>query len=253
MVRLLTFAAALAMLGACASVHQVDSAQASVLTGSSSDRHVYFRPVVSGTAGGIVICPEPSPDTATERAITAAVKGAGGRLGADATAEASLDYSTSVIQLAGRTQTVVLARDLLFSACMMRANGYLTNGELVGVYGQTIQLIRDLGVSDKAQSAANAAREGVAVSTVNAALGYGNERDAMVNTVAAALLSKSPAERRSFVDTALACVAGADGAFCRASADGLISPTETVPMQAAVGSLPSDYIRALSAALTRGG
>lgn len=254
LLKVLVLVAVMPLASGCVTVNGIKDTGQTVMTGTSSDRHIYFLPGRTGpNATAAAVCPEPHPDTATQRAITAAITGTGGRLGTEATAEATLNYQTSMVQLAGRTQTVVLARDLLFQACLMRANGYFTDEQLVQTFSQTIGLVRDLGLSDKVQSAANAARAGVGPATISSALSYGNERDQIVTDIAQALLSKPQAERRTFVDNALACPSGAEGAFCRVSADSVMGPNDLVAMQAAVGSMPSEHITALRAALARGG
>lgn len=131
----------------------------------------------------------------------------------------------------------------------MRANGHFTDEQLAQTFSQTIGLVRDLGLAYKVQSAANAARAGVGQSTIASALSYGNSRDQVVTDIAQASLSKPPAERRTFVDYALACPAGAEGAFCRISADSVMAPNDLGGMRAAVGSMPTEHIIALRSAL----
>lgn len=87
-------------------------------------------------------CAEPSPDVAMEalRAIEAryhAAHGPGGLSG---------EASSRVMELAGRSQLVMVARELLYRACELSVNHPDTGHETaIEMYGAVVDLIRALG------------------------------------------------------------------------------------------------------------
>lgn len=233
---------AAALLAGCGGLSTRELAGRSILSGEANVRHVYFvQPDDRGE-----ICVEPMPDTALARSIGVNLTGSGGRLGDGASAEAQLEYETAVVQLAGRTQSVVLARDLLFRACIDRANGFLTNDQVFVIYGQTIGLIRDLGAADRNATAAQAAAEGVAPSSI-AALGYDLTREVLVTRVATALITKTTDERTAILNRALAC--GSTDAICRSGQEAIRTASDLTAMTIALGRLRSDEVTRIADAL----
>lgn len=95
-------------------------------------------------------CAEPFPDVALESVETIS-----GNLkaqipsGPGIDAGAQVELATKVVQLAGRTQVVLLARELLYRACEMQMNGALQDSQqAVEIYKEVLTLIRLLGKAE---------------------------------------------------------------------------------------------------------
>jgi hypothetical protein len=226
-------------LAACGGVSTRELAGRSILTGEANVRHVYFIPRSTAAGDQGVICVEPMPDVALARTVGLSGEGAGGGLGTDATAEAKFEYATAVVQLAGRTQSVVLARDILFRACLDRANGFLKEGETFLLYTSTLALVRELGAADRNAAAAQAARAGVPTST----LGWGDERTSLVDRVAGALIGKSPAQRQELIERAIPCAQ--DDYGCLAGLKEVKDAPDLTALRIAVDQLATSKIEAL--------
>lgn len=112
-------------------------APASVLSMEANRRATYF----ATSAASVRYCAEPPPDIALNRALEAAVSAQK----AGISAEASANLSSSAIELAGRSQTVLLARELLYRACEMHLNGVLQASDVKDNFAAVIELIGELG------------------------------------------------------------------------------------------------------------
>lgn len=78
-----------------------------------------------------ITCNEPMPDTALQTAqkLAATAKDSSAH-----EAQVGCETSSTIAQLAGRTQTVLIARDLLFNSCMMYANDGINDKQLLVIY-----------------------------------------------------------------------------------------------------------------------
>lgn len=136
--------------------------------------------------GEFLSCFSPMPDTATqiaaalkananyglEQSLSSNVTGersattgensrsssnsAGGSAGNNLTAGGGFEgsLSTTVIQLDGRTELVVAARDIFNSLCMFYVNGMLTQDEVASKFDDTLEVIKDLAESEKSEAEA---------------------------------------------------------------------------------------------------
>jgi hypothetical protein len=197
---------------------------------------------------GWYLCSEPQPDAATQLAAKASLSGEGGRIGADASAEAVLEYNTAVIQLAGRTSSVLIARDFMFNICILRANGFISNEEAFSLASETIGLIRDIAQTDKIEAATQAARADVPLAAMSPVIDYTNERDLKITAIAVGLLQLRDADqRKSVITEAFACAE--DQKTCQAQRDQLIAAQELEAVVALIGRQPAARINRLHTAL----
>lgn len=120
-------------------------------------RNAYVVAPGSGTR----FCSEPVPDIALTSTTQlsgqiSALSATGQKI--DATAAANL--ATSVVALAGRNATVLLARDLLFQTCMMRLSGAIRDdASAIALFNRVADLVEHLGKAAQADSETNLARE----------------------------------------------------------------------------------------------
>ena len=78
----------------------------------------------------------------------------------DQSATAGLDASSTVVELSGRTQYVVLARELLYRTCEMAANGFLNAGNVQQQHKEIINaLTKMLSAEEKTAEAKKATAE----------------------------------------------------------------------------------------------
>lgn len=134
-------------------------------------RNAYVVAPGSGTR----FCSEPEPDIAL--ASTTQLSGTISALSAtgqkiDATAAANL--ATSVVELAGRNATVLLARDLLFRICMMQLGGSVQDeATSIALFNRVADLVEHLGKAAQADSEANRARSEATLKRTGAILDAG--------------------------------------------------------------------------------
>jgi len=139
------------------------------------------------TVGSYISCAEPGPDVALSDTfklitdITASDK---------VTLKNDLQTTTTALELAGRTQTVLLAREFLYRTCEAASNGWITAPKVEVAHGEILKQITGLIETDKkkAETAANIS-EAVATGKLDPKiLGYastavrGAIRDACVKT-----------------------------------------------------------------------
>lgn len=101
------------------------------------------------------ICPEPPPDAALQAVANAAAKvstnaGPGGEL--------SGGLTTSMVQLAGRTQTVLIARDAFTANCILWMNGDIDKDAAEHNYVLALNLVQAIAKTDQAVAEGDAAK-----------------------------------------------------------------------------------------------
>ncbi len=116
-------------------------------------------------------CAEPVPDVALE-----SVHKLIGKLnltlpqqqtiGADVTSE----LTAKAIELAGRTQLLLIAREMLYRACEMSVNHPDLSSNAKDMYKIVVELIRDLGQAEKTQANANLVKKQAELENAKAAL-----------------------------------------------------------------------------------
>lgn len=129
-------------------IHSVPSAGTTVVSFPSDQRGAFFRD--NGSTG--TYCAEPFPDTALDSVAKLAGKIDAGEAGS---AEIDSELSTKVVELAGRSQLVLLARELLYRTCELAANGKLTSDQIVAQNNSIIELIARLGQADLTRAQAD--------------------------------------------------------------------------------------------------
>lgn len=120
---------------------------------------------VKNRIGAFVSCAEPGPDVAlsdTFRLITgitsdiSASANTGANQSTSAGRKASLNNdlqtSTTALELAGRTQTVLLARELLYRTCEAAANGWIDGAAVAKQQQDIISQIKDLIKTDSTKA-----------------------------------------------------------------------------------------------------
>lgn len=105
-------------------------------------------------------CAEPMPDVAlaSSEKLTGTIKLLS-ETGQSLEATAAADLAAKVAELSGRTQIVLLARDLLFRACEMGADQQTS----VALFNRVTDLVERLARADEDRAAANLAREAAAL------------------------------------------------------------------------------------------
>ena len=109
--------------------------------------------------GTVFYCAEPSPDVAfdTLQKVTAdlTLKLPAGQ---DLTAKSAAEINSKVVQLAGRTQLILLARELLYRACELNFNYLASDKNPYALYDRVASVIEKLGEADRAGAEADKAR-----------------------------------------------------------------------------------------------
>ena len=138
-----------------ARIQSVDSQTPSVVTYPTELRGAY----VLTPNSNLRFCAEPAPDVALEtiQKLTADLKASSS---AGNTAEGSLssEFSTKVIELAGRTQLVLIAREMLYRACELSLNSPTDTATSVKLYNKVAELIERLGKIDQTKADADLAK-----------------------------------------------------------------------------------------------
>lgn len=157
---------------------------------------------VKDKAASYIICSEPGPDTAlsdTFKMITGITSdtstGLNSGTGQSATAsekmnlQNDLQTSTTALELAGRTQTVLLAREFLYRTCEAAANGWLSEKDVKEAHMEVIKQITGLIKTDQKKAETTAAVATLAASgKLNPEL-LGNATEAVRGAITDACLS----------------------------------------------------------------
>lgn len=150
--------------------------------------------VRSAYTNGSRVCPEPPPDAALQAVANAAVK-------VSTKAGASLDVSggltTSVVQLAGRTQTVLIARDAFTANCILMMNGDIRPEDAEANYNATLGVITMIAKAD--QAAAEADATNARTEQAKVVLAASGSADPAVIKAVAKLTAKVDTDRKSVV------------------------------------------------------
>ena len=153
------------LLSACAmptrgvEVLKVNNSNTHAIVYPSDVRGAYFIEEGSNTK----FCAEPAPDVALETLekltakLTASKKTPAGE---DKSAEANFspEFSAKVVELAGRTDLLLVAREMLYRACELSANNKISSAEVLVLYKNVTQLIGELATSDRINAEAELSR-----------------------------------------------------------------------------------------------
>lgn len=109
---------------------------------------------------GVRVCAEPAPDVALDslQKLTAELSA---KLAPteEGKAKVSSELSAKVVQLAGRSELLLLARELLYRACELSNNAHVDDETVIKLYDRVARLVEHLGQADKASAEAELLRE----------------------------------------------------------------------------------------------
>jgi hypothetical protein len=132
-------------------VQTVSSATTTVLTYPADVRAAYFQ-----GSPPLQWCAEPSPDVALAslQTLTAQVQATLPQAGTQVAAKVATATTAQVLELAGRTQLVMLAREMLYRACELLLNTAGTSQSATDLYREVVVLVGQLGqaVRDQAEA-----------------------------------------------------------------------------------------------------
>lgn len=150
-----------------------------------------------------IICSEPVPDIAMSNVLKLALEAsknqsenASTASGTDSTSRSvsnalglkgNLDASTTALELAGRTQIVLIAREFLSSNCKARANGWISNADFKESQDKIVDQITAMIDTDKKKAEADKAKAVAVSAAVKAKL----NKKALANVGAAFAQAKA--------------------------------------------------------------
>lgn len=164
-----------------------------------------------------IVCSEPVPDVAMSNALKLALDASNTQsaetsatAGDDSTSgsvsnslglKGSSDASTTALELAGRTQIVLLAREFISSNCKARANGWIDDAAYKNGQNKIIDQITAMITTDKAKAEAEKAK----AEAVKAAVKL--DKKALANVAGAFQQAKADACLSTY-DSCMATAAG---------------------------------------------
>ncbi len=92
--------------------------------------------VLVPSRGAVRFCAEPSPDIALQQSVALLAKA---ETPQGITTEGSAKFSSDVVAMAGRTQTVVFLREALYRLCEQSLNGNLTQAEIAPLFARILE------------------------------------------------------------------------------------------------------------------
>lgn len=150
-----------------AQVHSIRANDVSAVSYPADLRGAYLKMGESK----MQFCAEPAPDVAlqslvkvTENLKVTTPSGTQGE------GSFSGEFASNVIQLAGRTQLVLLAREMLYRACELAVNHDTDHRTAVELYQAARELVRDLGQADRMRAKADLAKSAEALKKAGATI-----------------------------------------------------------------------------------
>jgi hypothetical protein len=132
-------------------------------------RNVYIKnPTADNSPPSYISCAEPAPDAAlsdtfkliaglTQDVSTdASTADVAAKAGKKLAINSDFQTSTTAMELAGRTQLVLLARELLYRACEYRSNNWLKEAEVKDAYNSVIKALVTMTDTEKTNAEAKA-------------------------------------------------------------------------------------------------
>ncbi|MBY0578054.1 MAG: hypothetical protein K2P57_03310 [Burkholderiales bacterium] len=159
MIRKIPILALILMISGCATpqknarVLTINDANTSVVTYPTELRGTY----ILRSSTGMHYCAEPTPDVALDAAQKlGASLGVKPPAGADIQASANAELSTKVVQLAGRSEVVMLAREMLYRACELTFNNPSpeNSAQALEMYRIVASLVQNLGMAERTSAEA---------------------------------------------------------------------------------------------------
>ncbi|QEI11218.1 hypothetical protein [Cellvibrio japonicus] len=166
-----------------------------------------------------IVCSEPVPDIAMSNALKLALEAsnsqsasASTKTGEDSTSgsvsnalglKGASDASTTALELAGRTQIVLLAREFISSNCKARANGWITDEEFKNSQDAVIKQISEMINTENEKAKAEKAKAEAVGAAVKAEL----DKKALANVATAFQQAKTDSCLNNY-DTCISAAAG---------------------------------------------
>lgn len=174
-------------------------------------------------------CAEPAPDIAAQAALkvatslegalnseasgssssgandTAESVSASGKSGGNAKLTNNVEHTVTVLELAGRSQAVLLTRELAYRVCELRLNGAITNAEAKTLLEKVVDVSTTLAQADKATADAKKATADAAASDAKAKELEAKTKAAQAETIKGATQGMSMVNQK-VVEAALAKV-----------------------------------------------
>lgn len=179
--------------------------------------------VVVRSASGVAVCPMPPGDVAYSRTANSTLgvltTAPAGETGVDV--DAAVNLAATMAELKGRTETVLLAREMLTYTCIQRATGGLGPQEAQVNFGRIATMLENFSAADRSRAAEGATRAVTEATQANVDLArvaaiYGDASDTLNRRVAritSALTTNSaldPAKRDALLTKAGASLAASE-------------------------------------------
>jgi len=134
-----------------AKVISVEQTGASAITFPAELRGAYFIK----RDDAVHYCAEPAPDVALDTLQKLAAEiSAKLPAGEEIKGKVDSELSSKVVQLAGRTELILLAREMLYRACELTFNNPGDTQQAIEMYMRVADLVADLGKADRARAEA---------------------------------------------------------------------------------------------------
>jgi hypothetical protein len=151
--------------------------------------------IAGGKDAVLRYCAEPAPDTAAQAAlkVATAIEASGKSTSAaegSAKINNNVEYAVTVLELAGRTQAVLLTRELAYRVCEARLNGIIDEKAAHGLLWDVIQVSRHLAEAEQKKAEAKKEEAEAKKTEADAAL-----KEAEAELIKAKL-SKLPADQQ---------------------------------------------------------
>ena len=117
---------------------------------TASRRGAFLAPA----AGKFVMCAEPAPDVALDQTTSLA---ASIKIPEGADANVKADLASKVVELAGRTQTVLFLREAMYRLCEQAMSGNFAPGEVAKLYEKVLDAAANLAEAEKLRAQADPA------------------------------------------------------------------------------------------------
>lgn len=139
-------------LSGCASMtspartHALEPGKPYIVDYDATRRGSYVLPA----DGSLKVCSEPSPDAAME-SITKIIAELKLADNTNIDAKTQIELQTKVVELAGRSQLVLILRESLYRLCEQGMNGGLSQEQIAALYQQVLQTVVMLAQTDLAR------------------------------------------------------------------------------------------------------
>ncbi|MGH2510724.1 MAG: hypothetical protein ACRDHZ_25430 [Ktedonobacteraceae bacterium] len=132
-------------------IHELKPNQAYVVDTDASRRAILVVPRPDGH--GVYVCAEPSPDVAlqlTDQILTQAALS-----NPNVSAEVQVQFATTVVELAKRSQTLMFLRESMFRLCEQSINQSLSSDQVMTLYEDAMKTALTLAQAELAQQQAS--------------------------------------------------------------------------------------------------